>query len=64
MAFRWIFLDKLKANCISFQCLNETFAIEISEECDIPCNFIEILKMDDSAWESSLVINLAADGSV
>ncbi len=30
------FLDKLKAKCISFQCLNETSAIEISEECDIP----------------------------
>jgi hypothetical protein len=48
------YLDKLKANCISCQCLNETSAIEISEECDIPCKFIEILKMDDSAWESSL----------
>lgn len=48
------YLDKLKANCISCQCLNETSAIEISEECDIPWKFVEILKMDDSSWESSL----------
>jgi hypothetical protein len=39
---------------ISLKCLLTAKSSEICEECEIPIDVVEMLQLDDSAWESSL----------
>jgi hypothetical protein len=47
-------ISRLEKNCVSFGCLLVSAPEDVSEECGIALHDVQMLQLNDSAWESSL----------